>query len=47
MGLTLDQIRALAAGATIMLVQGALYVYGGIAPYLVTNLYYNGTFIST
>ena len=34
---------ALFAGWTTMIVYGANYVYGAIAPYLVSDLYYKGT----
>ena len=43
MGLDCRQALALFSGWTCMLVCGALYVYGGIAPYLVSDLYYKGT----
>jgi hypothetical protein len=38
-----EQIQALASGAIIMAILGSLYVYGGIAPYLESDLYYKGT----
>lgn len=41
-----EQIQALVSGALIMLILGSLYVYGGIAPYLESDLYYKGTSIS-
>lgn len=45
MGLDFRQSMALFAGWTIMLIHGALYAYGGIAPYLVSDLYYKGNHI--
>jgi hypothetical protein len=38
-----EEIQALLSGATIMLVLGSLYAYGGIAPYFESHLYYKGT----
>jgi hypothetical protein len=38
-----EQIQALASGAIVMLILGSLYTYGGIAPYLESDLYYKGT----
>jgi Sec-independent protein secretion pathway component TatC len=37
------QIIALFGGFVVMLVQGSLYVYGTMTPYLFTYLYYQGT----
>ena len=42
MGLTLEQFKALAAGALIMLVQGSLYVFGTLTYYIRSYLYYHG-----
>jgi hypothetical protein len=36
----LRQIVALIAGFTVMLVQGSLYIYGTITPYIITYLHY-------
>jgi len=45
MGLDCQQAMALFAGWTLMLVNGAVYAYGGIGPYFVSDLYYKGTHI--
>jgi Sec-independent protein secretion pathway component TatC len=45
MKLNAEQIRALAAGAMVMLVQGSLYVFGAISPYLISFLYYEGNLL--
>lgn len=42
--LTPRNIIALFAGFTVMLVQGSLYVYGTMTPYILTYLRYHGTF---
>jgi hypothetical protein len=42
--LTPKNIIALFAGFTVMLVQGSLYVYGTMTPYILSFLYYKGTF---
>ena len=42
MGLECHQVLALFAGWTLMLVNGAVYAYGGIATYFVSDLYYKG-----
>ena len=44
LGLTLEQFRALLAGALIMLVQGSLYVFGTLTSYIASYLYYKGKF---
>lgn len=36
------QVVALFAGFTVMLVQGSLYVYGTMTPYIITYLHYQG-----
>ena len=38
--LTLLQVGALAGGFLFMLVQGSLYVFGTMQPYIYTYLYY-------
>lgn len=40
--LLLRQIVALIGGFIVMLVQGSLYIYGTITPYILTYLYYKG-----
>lgn len=45
-GLTPKNIIALFAGFTVMLVQGSLYVYGTMTPYILSYLYYQGKQIS-
>jgi hypothetical protein len=40
--LTIRNIIALFAGFTVMLVQGSLYVYGTMTPYILSYLYYQG-----
>lgn len=47
MAFTPTQLLALLGGFTVMLVQGALYVYGTMTPYLLTYLHYQGTFPAT
>lgn len=42
--LTAKNIVALFAGFTVMLVQGSLYVYGTMTPYILTYLRYQGIF---
>jgi hypothetical protein len=42
-----EQIQALASGAIVMLILGSLYTYGGIAPYLESDLYYKGILFVT
>jgi len=42
MGLTSAQITSLVGGALTMMVQGSLYVFGTIIPYLASYLYYHG-----
>jgi hypothetical protein len=37
-----NELRALVAGFTVMLVQGSMYVYGTLTPYIVTYLHYQG-----
>lgn len=37
------QLLSLVAGFTVMLVQGSLYIFGTITPYIATYLYYKGT----
>jgi len=41
-GLSTRNIIALFAGFTVMLVQGSLYVYGTMTPYILSYLYYQG-----
>jgi hypothetical protein len=45
-GLKPKNIVALFAGFTVMLVQGSLYVYGTMTPYILSYLYYQGNTIS-
>lgn len=40
--LQLSQLVALLAGFLVMLVNGSLYVYGTMTPYIITYLYYQG-----
>lgn len=40
---TTTQLIALTSGFTVMLVQGSLYVFGTMTPYIFTYLYYQGT----
>jgi hypothetical protein len=42
LGLKWQQWAALASGFMVMLVQGSLYVYGTMSPYLFSYLYYEG-----
>ena len=44
--LTARQCLALFAGFTVMLVNGSLYVYGTMTPYLLTFLKYKGTYLN-
>lgn len=37
---------ALIAGFTVMLVNGSLYVYGTMTPYIVTYLHYKGKHVT-
>jgi predicted ABC-type sugar transport system permease subunit len=43
----LSQVVALFAGFTVMLVNGSLYVYGTMTPYIVTYLHYKGNHVLT
>lgn len=43
--ITTKNIIALFAGFLVMLVQGSLYVYGTMTPYILSYLYYQGTSI--
>lgn len=38
-----SQIVALIAGFLVMLVNGSLYVYGTMTPYIITYLFYKGS----
>jgi len=42
MRITLSQLVALFAGFMVMLVNGSLYVYGTMTPYIFTFLHYKG-----
>ena len=42
LGLTGEQIRALAAGFVCMLIYGSSYTYGSIVPYIYSYIYYHG-----
>lgn len=41
--INLSQLIALISGFIVMLVQGSLYVFGTMTPYIYTYLYYEGT----
>jgi hypothetical protein len=43
-GLNTQQLRALAAGFISMLIYGSSYTYGTIMPYILSYIYYYGTF---
>lgn len=43
----LSQVVALFAGFMVMLVNGSLYVYGTMTPYIITYLHYKGTTLLT
>jgi hypothetical protein len=47
MRITLSQLVALFAGFMVMLVNGSLYVYGTMTPYIFTFLHYKGMHLST
>ncbi len=40
--INLSQLIALISGFIVMLVQGSLYVFGTMTPYIYTYLYYEG-----